>query len=453
MSSLFSNFEVKRVRSNVLPVGDEYHLLLPMWVSRSTHNVHIGPAGKWDGSGRLLNDQKMFASDRAYTGDIPRKYKDKIALSFPGNRTIRLWKYLPFYKLNYKTRIKNAPPEQGRLLPCMPANSEILSCYATTNNKWQSSLPTSFPLRDEFAYNPYGSYGEVSPKNGSTEEFFQWCESLNLSLLVKRGLAALESCMTNFPDMLVVLGELRELPDLFKLPTSAGDAYLQNQFGFSPTIGSIVDVGVGIAHRWNEAFGPKRLVVHMPIKGDVVKTDSAVPTRNSCCWGGNELCPQGGRNTTIIEDTGLVSLELTYAYVPPDWGSAVLNKLDEWLTAWNLVGDASTLWELTRMSWMVDWFLPIGDILKGASAFAGTGKWSRLHVYMGYISFRRIRTRTYRSNMYVCQAGETSVSHEEDEYVRIPLLNPWSWLSLSLDSSSAPHTLSQLLTVAALAKK
>lgn len=118
-----------------------------------------------------------------------------------------------------------------------------------------------------------------------------------------------------------------------------------------------------------------------------------------------------------------------------------------------MVGDASTLWELARMSWMVDWFIPVGTVLKGASARAGTGKFSRLNVYMAYLSFRRVRKHLAKSDMYVCQHGSSCVTSETDEYVRIPLRNPWSWLDLAMDTSSAPHNLSQLLTVAALASK
>lgn len=338
-------------------------------------------------------------------------------------------------------------------MPAYPPYGIDGYCYATSNNGWLSSLPTSYPSRDANAYNPYGYYGNDSPIDGSTGEFFSWCEGLNLTLLVKRCLDALDGLLSNYPDMLVVLGELTEIADLFKLPKSAGDAYLQNQFGVSPTIGSIEDIAIGVSHRWNDVFGPKRLVVRQSIKGETRVTNSAVHSKFDCCWGDREPCPRAGRTSERVSDEGVATLELVYGFDPPDWGLTVLNKLDEVLTAWNLVGDASTLWELTRLSWMLDWFLPIGTIMKGESARSGIGKFSRLHVYMGYLSFRRVRTRFFSSSMYKCLGGETSVSYVTDEYVRVPLRNPWSWLDLTYDTSSAPHTLSQLLTVASLASK
>lgn len=446
---MLKDFKVKRVRNNDLPYGPVFHTVHGMWLWHDQPNSvwyvrPSTPTNVYDRQSRKITE----------TGDVPRKFKDKITLVFPGNRSLRLWKYLPFYTFKSDTRYSCIPPSrQGEPSPCAPPGSQLYYAYATVDNEWASRMTDKkWPLRAEFTVNPYGDYDSPASESAPTP-FFEWCENLNLTYLVKKGIAALDSALSNFPDMLVVLAELGELADLFKIPSSKSDAYLQNQFGVQPTIGAVRDVAIGIAHRWNNVFGPKKFVVKMKVGGIAEKRESAVHKVYDCCSGVGDLCPRGGRNECSSDVSGVVTLEVIYSYAPPDWGSTIMNMLDQFLTRVNAVGDLSTLVELIPFSWMVDWFIPISTIAAAASVRAGIGKYQGLVLHMAYLSFRRVSTDVHVGGMYPCMSGITTKTDVTDQYVRVPLKNPWDWLSLAVDSSSVPHSLSQFLTVAAIGSK
>jgi hypothetical protein len=284
--------------------------------------------------------------------------------------------------------------------------------------------------------------------------FLEWCSSLNLSGLVGNMINNLGSTLSNYPDLLVVFGELREVGDLFKAPKSVADAHLQNTFGIKPTISSIRDISEAVKHRYNDAFKLRKMVAKirtMPISS--VLSDSGKCTSNSCYGSGAPCYMQNASDKIERFEEGYVTLELLYKFDAPSWGIDLLDRLDLFLTRMNMVGDASTIWELTRLSWLLDWFIPVGTMAAAASIGTKTGKWKSLSILDGSITFTRKRTDTLFGGWRPCMYGRGCLVHEVVDEYRVPLTTPYDWLHWSIDVSSRSLNMSQLLTIAALVSK
>jgi hypothetical protein len=161
-------------------------------------------------------------------------------------------------------------------------------------------------------------------------------------------------------------------------PRKAGEDYLTWQFGFRPVIQDIYALADSIDtadKQWrsyvNGANKLQRRHYEFPVEQST-KTE-AVAT-------GGSLYPilpgslASGQTAQVYRTRTTVTkrrFSAAYAYtLPPGSESTILfvRKAQQYRKQYGLNVDPSLLWELTPWSWLIDWFLPIGDFIQSVSS-------------------------------------------------------------------------------------
>ena len=193
------------------------------------------------------------------------------------------------------------------------------------------------------------------------------------------------------------LGELLEaVPSMIGLSTlksrgeyfkSSGSEYLNVQFGWAPFISDIRNIALAVKS------ANKTISQYTRDSGRVVRRRFAFPTENNSTMSGNIYRPGGppidgyvGDNPPWCDSSAPVyhewiqSRDIWFSgafqyYLNP--GDGVLDRLDRYnALADRLLGtqlNPSVLWELAPWSWLVDWWMDIGETLANASAFSANG--------------------------------------------------------------------------------
>jgi hypothetical protein len=117
------------------------------------------------------------------------------------------------------------------------------------------------------------------------------------------------------------------------------------------------------------------------------------------------------------------------------------------------LGDLTTLWEVTPMSWLVDYFLPLQGYLRELSIRLHIGKWDNCHILDGAYSFMRLQQFEHDDYTIPCQRQPVHWHTSLEEYVLIPWgSEPASELASGLPHFRLPKNWSQIVNVAALSK-
>lgn len=448
MSISLSTNVYTRDREITLPFGEPYTYYAGAWYYPGD------PEYRGRGGPYYQPGYEMQPAQTKTTRDVYRKYRSKqLVTTVFGGDALRRWSYLPFYTRSSLFSIDVLKPaSQGsKLRPgCAPGiyhpdNACYVQC--SVNNNWANCFP-SLPTEAGRAI-PATGYGTGHTALSVTSSFDSWINSLNLTPLVKKALSGLESASTNFPDMLVVLAELREIMDLMNVPQTASDAWLGYNFGLMPTMGSFKDTLTGAMHRWNSEFKIKTMKFPLKVESTTVRDLIKYTSVATCGQGPEGRCPAGGCASLIETISGMCSLELTYTVTPPPHLGALFASMEKLLERLNMLGDLSTLWELLPFSWLVDYFYPVGTGLKGLSARSGLGRFFGINIVDSYISFSRTHSTVEVNRMYPCIDANNKLVRMEEEYVRMPFANPWDFLSIG-GGVQIPTNLSQYLTMIAL---
>lgn len=442
-----------RTRQQTLDLGD------PCYNSMSYNTVVYPPPsnpGVYIGFSQASLDAKpaLASSITKTTRDYPRRFSDKRTLTQFNGRSLRRWSYLPFWTTTERRGFTGGLVHNGNEIP--------KACFNSVDARyvyWGTRSPdTQYRVRPYIPKNVanlrYVSTQGLQHGLPTPQSFLSWMEVQNYTPLVAKLLDNLDAAMSNFPDMLVVFAELREVLDLFKMPSNIQSAYLQNSFGVQPTIASIKDTAGGIAHRWNELAMLKTVKCTYKFPSETVNVNSTPTYTNSCFGKTGGTCRKNGftgKKTRIIEAEA--KLEVLYSVVPPPEIIGFLSVIDKFLERVNALGDLSTLWELVPFSWMIDWFVPMGTRVKAASAKAGLGKYWGLVIHDAFLSVRRCITTEVEDYQMPCFHERSTTWLQTEDYARIPFEQPSHIFNLCSNSVSIPTRLSQALTFAALAMK
>jgi len=260
-------------------------------------------------------------------------------------------------------------------------------------------------------YNYSGTITAPLPVFGKPEN--QGILSTDLSDMIGKGSTAISRVLPTNPvgDASVFLGELREgLPsvigkDLFKSrfldPRKLGDEYLNVEFGIKPLISDLQKFATAatqsdkIVQQLRRDSGKRvRRSYSFPDIVSVTETVSADPP-----VGGNNTYLYAGTWATSRTTTVTTSYKFDGAFTyHMDLGDSLHSRIARIATEARLLYgadlSASTLWNLSPWSWMVDWGINMGDVLSNMSAFSKDG----LVMPYGYIQKHVVSetiTRTY----------------------------------------------------------
>jgi hypothetical protein len=268
------------------------------------------------------------------------------------------------------------------------------------------------------------------------------------------------------PDMLAFVGELREVATLIQIPKKLSDAWFSYGFGWKPTISDVRDIRGNLKKQLERArkllkgirsgLLAGRIIVPVVTKYkwyDDKKVIASFKTMADWCVSGSHVdCPrQGGftvteRTCTYISVMMLVGIECSAA-------QTLFDAIGTYLRAINALGDLTTLWEVTPMSWLVDYFLPLQGYLRELSIRLHIGKWDNCHILDGAYSFMRLQQFEHDDYTIPCQRQPVHWHTSLEEYVRIPWgSEPASELASGLPHFRLPKNWSQIVNVAALSK-
>lgn len=170
-------------------------------------------------------------------------------------------------------------------------------------------------------------------------------------------------------DGAVSVAELRETPQLFNIwqrrksiPTNVVNGFLNYSFGWRPVYSDLVSICKELRSLPKSVQGrlskPKQLVRHYKFNFDDTIIDNADYLYHSdstpYSWSGYHYEKSTERKRRVI----VVTIR---AFVKPKLGNpALLSKLGRY----GLLPSLGTLWSLTKLSFVVDWFYNIGGAIE-----------------------------------------------------------------------------------------
>jgi hypothetical protein len=216
----------------------------------------------------------------------------------------------------------------------------------------------------------------------------------------------------------VFLGELREgLPSMLgahllksrsflSSMRGSGSEYLNLQFGVMPLVRdlqalvrSVERSEAILAQLKRDAGRPVRRRLHLPpdVSSGVVR-ENYIPSPSLVTWLYTYLdTSKSGYGFWESSEERWFSGEFRYYW--PQAGNTLLDKMGtykrEARVLYGLTLDPSTFWELTRFSWLFDWFIDIGGFLDGI-ALMGSDRLVIPHAYaMSHVQYTQsIASRT-----------------------------------------------------------
>lgn len=184
---------------------------------------------------------------------------------------------------------------------------------------------------------------------------------------------------------------------------AAADLWLEIQYGWKPLVQDIHNAAETLAkiqvQRQNDSFHTHQTVSG---KGEIT-TRSVVNTGTG-----------GDTDVTVVELTSLVRMKATYR---------VTNDFLRYSNMFGMTNPALLAWELTPFSFVVDWFLPIGNYLENVMASCGVSliKGSVSYKFIGQTSGSGATLVYYGPNSWIktdTNKGRTKVV----TYDRSPML-------------------------------
>jgi len=161
-------------------------------------------------------------------------------------------------------------------------------------------------------------------------------------------------------------------------PRSVGKDHLNYQFGWKPIIQSVYDLANSIStadKQWavylSNAEKLLRREYQFPVDRSIEITDVAL--------GGSvyPILPGGlcsGQNSQLVRTRELTTtrrFSAAYMYFVPGRSrveNPAIRKVLQYQAQYGLEIDPQLLWELSPWSWLIDWFLPIGDFVDSVSS-------------------------------------------------------------------------------------
>lgn len=225
-------------------------------------------------------------------------------------------------------------------------------------------------------------------------------------------------------------------------PRKGGQDYLTWQFGFRPVIQDIYALADSIDtadKQWrvyvNGANKLQRRHFEFPVERSTTTTAVSL--------GGTSypILPSrlaSGQSSTLYRTRTVVTrrrFSAAYAYtLPPGSEStiAAVRKVQQYRQQYGLKIDPNLLWELTPWSWLVDWFLPIGNFIQSVSSLI----LGNTALPWAYISEHSIVTDTYeRPGVVLVDGSGVGTMQVVYDYKRRIAASPFgfglSWKDLS----------------------
>ncbi len=161
-------------------------------------------------------------------------------------------------------------------------------------------------------------------------------------------------------------------------PRRAGEDYLTWQFGFRPVIQDIYDLATSIDtadKQWRmyvkAAEKLQRRHFEFPVETST-KTEAVASGGSSYPVLPTTIA--SGQTSTLYRTRTTVTkrrFSAAYAYALPSGAestSATVRKVVQYKQQYGLNIDPALLWELTPWSWLIDWFLPVGNFIQSVSS-------------------------------------------------------------------------------------
>lgn len=244
------------------------------------------------------------------------------------------------------------------------------------------------------------------------------------STLFQLGAKAISAVVPNSPhaSLGVALGELREglpsLPGMLMwkdstlraLPRTASGEYLNMVFGWDPMVKDIHDVATAaeksdaIWHQFlRDNHKPIRRSFHFsPVRSNVSRASVA-------SYGEPVSVTQTYASPGILTTSVDVYTEQWFSgcfrYHLPErdtrWHEA-MRAYQKASLVYGLDISPHTMWNLAPWSWLIDWYVSLGPLLKNLSLLASDG----LVMQYGYIMERKVETTTWHLNNLVFENGQ-----------------------------------------------
>lgn len=175
-------------------------------------------------------------------------------------------------------------------------------------------------------------------------------------------------------------------------------SWLELQYGWRPLVSDMY----GLVDMYRQKTGPEAQIQRTKAKEVLSATTTSLNTSESAYW----------ETLNIVEEVVELSMGCTYAPTAPTAAPKSLTQL-------GITNPAMLAWELLPWSFVVDWFLPIGDYL---DSFDATNGCQFVQGYSTTFKKTKIKTiRTYKSSGQTTYAGSAFGDRLIIEITRGPL--------------------------------
>lgn len=122
----------------------------------------------------------------------------------------------------------------------------------------------------------------------------------------------------------------------------------------------------------------------------------------------------------------------------------------EWFNTAGLINPAEIVWELVPYSFVVDWFVPVGDCLSALSASAGLDLDSRSQLHTSRVGIFEARASKFPFNGYQGVVDQGSLKIGVEVFERSPLYGAWPIPEIyNKNPFSTPHILNAIALIGA----
>lgn len=255
----------------------------------------------------------------------------------------------PLNKLYYtgSDKLVGCEPAVVRVVETRPFSDFTHVIYDAGENLPPSSPDISSGLEDVVSKSYTGALNAL--RGGRTQMGSDMAEGKKTVEMVADNASQLAQGLLAFKR-----GNFGAIPGIFGLSPrdllsgkSLANRWLEYQYGWKPLMGSIYD-GIGLLQK---GFRSKEMI----FRGSSTASDSA--SRNY-----TENANYGCYMDCVKTDS--YSARTTYTYKV---SNAVIDRVD----AAGLLNPLSIAWELTPFSFVLDWFVPVGNVLSAITATAG----------------------------------------------------------------------------------
>lgn len=247
---------------------------------------------------------------------------------------------------------------------------------------WAGNNSPSTPAPELIGYNglstqvlPYTSFEERRYLNTAYSSSAPSAPTTVIQTVVELVRGDIPSVLSNFRRNILRAGSRR------RFLTEVGSEYLNVQFGWKPLFQELANILLLLITLDHMVYGDSQYRRHRTIQGPAFHNE--YPSHGGSFWGGGHLgvSPVVGltRMSTGVQLTGLLQESQSYDFkfsarfrgiAKPSRKS---NSFYEMATnlLYNLGGlDPALVWELTPWSWLMDYFVTIGDSITNAAIYS-----------------------------------------------------------------------------------